>query len=65
MALHGLSSTCIAASGDEDYVGRWDCATKMGDFFEIKANKGAFLVTDEGNDRYYSSLDDAGTLNRA
>jgi len=44
------------------YVGRWECSSGGGDFFEIKANDGAFLVTDETGAMYPASLDDKGTL---
>ena len=58
-AILGSSLGC---SKGGNYIGRWECASGGGDFFEIKANNGAFLVTDEDSATYPASLDDKGTL---
>ena len=59
-AILVLGIACGAKGGD--YLGRWECTSGGGDFFEIKANKGAFLVTDESGDTSPAAVDDNGTL---
>jgi hypothetical protein len=60
VAALGSGLACSAKGGS--YVGRWECASGGSDFFEIKANEGAFLVTDESGKTYPASVDDKGTL---
>jgi len=62
MTILGFSVSCSSTKGSSAYVGRWECSTGSGDFFEIKANSGAFLVTDETGATYPASLNDQGTL---
>jgi hypothetical protein len=61
-----IAATCLVAlacsSRSSKYVGRWECSSGRTDFFEIKANSGAFLVTDESGATYPAVLDDRGTL---
>ncbi len=54
---------CASCGGaGSRYAGRWECASGGGDFFEIKENEGAFLVTDESGATFPASLDDKKTL---
>lgn len=67
MLLLGLAIAGVLGSGCSqrqgvDYIGRWGCSSGGGDFFEIKSNNAAYLVTDETGDTYPASLDDEGTL---
>ena len=55
------SGVACSAKGS-NYVGRWECSSRGGDFFEIKVNNEAFLVTDETGATYPGSVDDKGTL---
>ena len=60
----GLVLAACASKGSA-YVGRWDCkpgSGPSGDFFDIKANNGSFLLTDETGRTYSAALDDKGTL---
>jgi hypothetical protein len=59
-ATLGSCLACRAKGGS--YVGKWECTSGGGDFFEIKANNDAFLVTDESNKTYPATVDDKGTL---
>ena len=55
--------TGFSCSGKgRDYIGRWECSSGGGDFFEIKANQGSFLVTAESGKTFPGSLDDKETL---
>lgn len=49
-------------TGASKYVGRWECSSGGGDFFEIKENNDEFLVTDETGATYPASVDDKDTL---
>ena len=66
--LWSLGVAVILGSGlgcrakGESYTGRWECASGRSDFFEIKANQGSFLVTDENGHTFPASVDDKGTL---
>lgn len=60
VAIAGLATGCSGKG--PNYVGRWECSAGGRDSFEIKANSGAFLVTDETGTTYPASLDDKGTL---
>ncbi len=57
-----LASEFGCSSKDSTYVGKWECSSGGRDYFQIKANNGAFLVTDETGATYPASLDDEGTL---
>jgi len=63
VAIVSLGVVCAAcgAKGSK-YVGRWECAAGGKGSFEIKANNGAFLVTDEDGATFPAALDDKGTL---
>jgi hypothetical protein len=44
----GLCAACAGcAAKGSSYVGKWECPAKASEFLEIKANNGAFLITDE------------------
>ena len=58
----GSGVGCSPTKGSSAYVGRWECSAGGGDFFEMKANNAAFLVTDETGATYPASLNDQGTL---
>lgn len=57
-----LGSGVACSAKGAKYVGRWECSSGGGDFFEIKANNGAFLVTDETGSTSPAAVDDKGTL---
>jgi hypothetical protein len=61
-----LVGLCVAGAGcaakGSNYVGKWECPAKASEFLEIKANNGAFLITDERGTTYPAALDDKGTL---
>jgi hypothetical protein len=59
-AILGSGLACSVKGGS--YIGRWECASGGGNFFEIKVNKEAFLVIDENGHTYPASVDDKGTL---
>lgn len=59
----GIVSFACAATKSSKYVGRWECHAKGKTyFFDIKANSGAFLVSDETPTTYAAQLDNNGTL---
>ena len=57
-----VCSSVVCSTKGSNYVGRWECSSGSGDFLEIKANNGAFLVTDETGATYPALVDDKGTL---
>lgn len=59
-ALLGSGLACGAKGGN--YIGRWECTTGGNGFFEIKANNGAFLVTEESGKTFPASVDEKGIL---
>jgi hypothetical protein len=54
-----LCSAVACTTEASKYIGRWECSSGGGDFFEIKANDDAYLVTDESGTTYSASLDKA------
>jgi hypothetical protein len=62
----GVAAILVASFGcsntGSSYVGRWECSSGRPDFFEIKANNDAFLVTNETGSTYPASVDDKGIL---
>ena len=61
-----LQVGCGSSKSSSAYIGRWECTKAQGrgsnDFFEIKTNNSAFLITDESGNTYPGSLDDHGLL---
>lgn len=63
LGLAVIVCLCVACSTKgSNYVGRWECSSGGGNFFEIKSDNDAFLVSDETGATYPASVNEKGIL---